>query len=125
PYSDSQGLIQAFQGADSVIHLAGILFESPGNTYQGANVDSTAAVVNAVRAAGVRRLLFVSVLGASAQSANPFYRTKGEAEALVLAAGLQATVLRTPLLLGPDTAGGQALLREASAGNTRLLGGGR
>lgn len=124
PYTDAQGLAQAFQGGDSVVHLAGILFEGPGNSYQSANVDSTAAVVNAAREAGVRHLVFVSVLGASAQSANPFYRTKGEAEALVQSSGLQATVLRTPLLLGPDIAGGQALLREASASNTKLLGGG-
>jgi uncharacterized protein YbjT (DUF2867 family) len=123
-YADSAALAAAFRGADSVIHLAGVLFEGNNSTYRQANVDSTAAVVRAAQEAGVRHLLFISVLGATPQSKNPYYRTKGEAEVLVTASGLTATVLRTPLLLGPDSAGGQALVREAGSGRAKLLGGG-
>jgi uncharacterized protein YbjT (DUF2867 family) len=123
-YADSAALAQACTEADTVIHLAGILFEGKGSNYQSANVDSTAAVVAAAKAAAAKQLLFLSVLGADASSGNPFYRSKGEAEALVENCGLPATNLRVPLLLGPGTAGGQALLREAGSGNAKLLGGG-
>ncbi|HWK55463.1 MAG TPA: NAD(P)H-binding protein, partial [Hyphomicrobiales bacterium] len=124
-YEDHDALTAAFAGAQAVVHLAGVLFASKGASYQSANVDSTAAVVRAAQEAGVPRLVFVSVLGADSASRNPFYRSKGQAENCVMTAALEATVLRTPLLLGPLCAGGQALLREARSGTAKLLGGGQ
>lgn len=124
-YEDHTGLVAAFAGAQAVVHLAGILFENKDATYQSANVDSTLAVVRAAQGARVPRLVFVSVLGADPASSNPYYRSKGQAENLVIQAQLEATVLRTPLLLGPLSAGGQALLREACGKRAKLLGGGR
>jgi len=124
-YNDVPALARAFAGVDSVIHLAGVLFVGKGSSYQSANVDTTAAVVAAAQLAGVRHLVFISVLGADPASANPFFRSKGEAEQLVLASGLAATVIRTPILLDPDSAGGQALLREARSGTAKVLGGGK
>src|ERR1700720_1405329 len=44
-YDDEQSLDAAFQGASAVIHLAGILIEKPGSTYEQANVASTRSVV--------------------------------------------------------------------------------
>lgn len=124
-YEDHAALVRAFSGAQVIVHLAGVLFESKGSTYQSANVDSTAQVVRAAQAAAVPQVIFISVLGADASSSNPFYRSKGEAERIVTSSGLVATVLRTPLLLSADSAGGRALLREAGAGRATLLGGGR
>ncbi|MDR2213506.1 MAG: NAD(P)H-binding protein [Pseudomonadales bacterium] len=124
-YADAAAMRAACGGADAIVHLAGVLFESKRASYQSANVESSKAVLNAARAAGVPQVLFISVLGADAASANPFYRSKGQAERLFLESGLAATVLRTPLLLGPHSAGGRALLREARSGKAKLLGGGR
>ena len=124
-YEDHAGLLRAFAGTHVVVHLAGVLFEGKGSTYQNANVDSTAAIVRAAQQARVPHVVFISVLGADPASRNPFYRTKGEAEKIVTGSGLIATVLRTPILLGPDSAGGRALLREAQSCKAKLLGGGR
>jgi uncharacterized protein YbjT (DUF2867 family) len=124
-YEDHAALLSACQGADAIVHLAGVLFESQHNTYRGANIESTAAIVHVAQQAGVPHVVFISVFGADPASANPFYRSKGQAEQLVTGSGLAATVLRTPLLLGQDCAGGRALLREAHSGKAKLLGGGR
>lgn len=124
-YADHAALVDAMRGTQAVVHLAGILFEGKHTRYQSANVESTAAVVRAAQQARVPHIIFISVLGADPSSRNPFHRSKGEAEKLVLESGLAATVLRTPLLLGPDCAGGKALLREARSGTAKLLGGGR
>ena len=37
-YDDPGSLDRAFQGANAIIHLAGVLVERPGSTYQQANV---------------------------------------------------------------------------------------
>ena len=123
-YDEPERLTAALSGADSVVHLAGILFESRTTRYETANVEATRALVAAAREAGARHVVFVSSLGADPDSTNGYFRSKGEAERLLAASGLGATIIRTPLLLGPGTAGGRALLRTAAHGAVRVLGGG-
>ena len=123
-YTDPISLRAVLAGADCVVHLAGILFESPTSDYRQGNVEPTRAVVAAAQATGVRHIVFVSSVGADPASPNGYFRSKGEAERIVADSGIDATILRTPLLLGPGTAGGRALLRDASRASVRLLGGG-
>ena len=123
-YDQPDRLRAALDAVDAVVHLAGTLFESRTTRYRQANVDTTRVLVEAARAAAVRRLVLVSSLGADPHSANRYFRSKGEAERLVADAGIDAAIIRTPLLLGPHTAGGRALLRDASRPAVRLLGGG-
>jgi len=124
-YDDPGSLDVAFRGALAVIHLAGILVESPESTYEQANVASTRGVVEAAKRSGVQKIVLVSATGADETSPNRYYRTKGQAEALVRASGLNYTVLRAPLLLGAGTAGGAALARHVSHTRAKLIGGGR
>jgi NADH dehydrogenase len=124
-YDDPASLDAAFEGASAVIHLAGILVESPGSTYEQANVASTRSVADAAKRSGVQKIVLVSATGADDTSRNRYYRTKGQAEVLVRASGLNYTVLRAPLLLGPGTAGGAALARHVSHSQAKLIGGGR
>lgn len=124
-YEDPSSLSTAFQGASTVIHLAGVLVERPGSTYEQANVVPAHSVVEAAKRNAVKKLVLVSATGADEKSSNRYYRTKGQAEALVRASGLCYTVLRAPLLLGPGTEGAAALERNASLRKAKLIGGGR
>jgi len=124
-FEDPGSLDAAFQGASAVIHLAGILIETPDSRYEQANVASTRAMVEAAKRSGVQKIVLVSATGADETSRNRYYRTKGQAEALVRASGLNYTVLRAPLLLGRGTAGGDALGRHVSHSRAKLIGGGR
>jgi len=124
-YDDDASLDAAFLGASAVIHLAGILVESPDSTYEQANVASTRSVADAAKRNAVQKLVLVSATGADETSSNRYYRTKGQAEALVRASGLRYTVLRVPLLLGRGTAGAAALKRNVSRERAKLIGGGR
>ena len=123
-YGRSGDLTDAFAGAGAVVHLAGILFESRTSDYRSGNVEVTRAVVEAARAAAVGHIVFVSSLGAAPGSRNGYFRSKGEAERIVANSGLDATIIRTPLLLGPGTAGGRSLMAAASGPTARVLGGG-
>ena len=124
-YDDPSSLEAAFAGASAVVHLAGILVERPGSTYEQANVQTTRSVAEAAEIAGVEKLVFVSVVGADPASPNRYWRTKGEAEAVVRASGCAHTILRVPLLLGPGTEGTAALQRYLSRKTVVLPGGGR
>ena len=124
-YEDPGTLDAAFQGASAVIHLAGILVESPGSTYDQANVSPARAIVEAAKRSAVRKIVLVSATGADESSSNRYYRTKGQAESLVRASGLSHTVIRAPLLLGRRTAGAAALKRNISGKRAKLIDGGR
>ena len=124
-YQDSASLGAAFEGASAVIHLAGVLVERPGSTYEQANVASVHAVVEAAKRGPVKKIVLVSATGADETSMNRYYRSKGQAEALVRESGLCYTVLRAPRLLGPGTEGAAALDRNARLKKANLIGGGR
>ena len=123
-YDDAAVLAQALAGADCVVHLAGILIEGKHSKYREANVDATRTVVDAAKQIGAKHIVFISVVGADPTSSNAYFRSKGEAEALVAASGLSATVIRTPILLGPGTAGASALASAARNPKAKALGGG-
>src|SRR6202030_971863 len=124
-YDDPSSLDRAFRGASAIIHLAGILVERPGSTYEQANVAPARSVVEAAKRCAVQKFVLVSATGADENSSNGYYRTKGQAEALVRASGLCYTILRAPLLLGPATEGAAALARNSRGPKAKLIGGGR
>ena len=124
-YDDPAGLAAAFRGVSAIIHLAGILIERPGSTYEQANVAPTRSVVEAAKQCAVQKFVLVSALGADEKSSNAYYRSKGQGEAVVRASGLCYTILRAPILLGFATEGAAALARNARGPKARLIGGGQ
>jgi NADH dehydrogenase len=123
-YDDLGALTAVLEGISCVVHLAGILIESRTSTYRTANVEATRAVVDACRNAHVNHIVFISVLGADPRSPNRYFRSKGEAEQVVADSGIASTIIRTPILLGPGTAGARALVGLASQASVKVLGGG-
>jgi len=101
---DPAALTRAFAGADAVVNLVGILNERGhrGRGFERAHVELAAAVLDACRTAGVKRLLHMSALKADAQGPSFYLRTKGQAAELVLAAqDLEATVFEPSVIFGP------------------------
>ena len=123
-YEDRAALTEALAGAECVVHLAGILIEGRGTSYESANVETAVAVAEAAARAGVEHLVLVSVVGADPASANRYFRTKGLAERAFAESGVPVTIVRTPILLGPGTAGAFSLARTVRRRHARLLGGG-
>ncbi len=67
------------------------------------HVELPQAVVAACRAVGVKRLLHMSALGASAQAPSEYLRSKAIGEQAVLAADdLEVTAFRPSIVFGPD-----------------------
>lgn len=97
---DVAQLAKLFAGMDAVINLVGILHEQRGQTFQRAHVELPRKVIEAARSAGVRRLLHMSALNAAADGPSAYLRSKGEAEMLVQASGLQTTVFRPSVIFG-------------------------
>ena len=92
---DERGMKAALKGVDTVVHLAGA--ERLSNQADLSNVDvlGTQILVKAATEAGIRRLVFLSHLGANQSSAFPVLRAKGLAEIAITRSRLNFTVLRS------------------------------
>jgi NADH dehydrogenase len=97
-------LAPAAAGCDAIIHLVGIIREFPGRgvTFERVHVQATRNVVDAGLAAGVRRLLHMSALGARPEPADPYHVTNFRADEYVMASGLTYTIFRPSVIYGPQ-----------------------
>lgn len=113
-YTSAAALEPLVSGADAVVHLVGIIRETPQNRYVDAHESTCRALVEAVRRASVSpRIVYVSILGSSSAHANACLRSKGAAEDLLLAGGLPVTVLQVPMVLGEGDYATMALRNKA------------
>ena len=124
-YDAEDALAKTLDGADCLVHLAGILMEGKNSSYRSANVDATAAVVAAAKRAAVSHIVFISVVGADINSNNAYFHSKAAAEQLVAGSDISSTIIRTPILLGPGAAGAAAIKWASGSSKPKLLGGGR
>jgi len=122
-YEDATALEGAFTGAGCVLHLAALAHRAGSAGEFDASVRAAGAVVAAARAAGVRRLVFLSSIGVNGHrtEGRPFTeqdpphpveayaRSKLQAEQAVIAgcrgAAMDYVIVRPPLVVGPDAPG--------------------
>ena len=95
-------LNDAFAGADAVVNLVGILNETgdDGSGFERVFVGIAEAVIAAMQAVGVRRLLQMSALHAG-EGESHYLQSRGRAEQRVRASGLAWTLLRPSVIAGP------------------------
>jgi uncharacterized protein YbjT (DUF2867 family)/membrane protease YdiL (CAAX protease family) len=91
---------EAFRGCDAVVNLAGIKREESGQTFNAIHVELVARVIEAMRAAGVRRFIHVSVVVARSDPRLPYHDSKWKGEEIVRASGLDWTILRPGVIYG-------------------------
>lgn len=93
-----------FQDVDAVVHLVGIIQAGPGNqTFQRVHVHGTGNVVDVARRVGtVAKFVYMSAIGSAPDAPAEYSRTKYEAEQLVEKSGIDYTIFRPSLVIGPD-----------------------
>lgn len=104
---DRAALERQFAGMDAVINLVGILHERKAGDFRRAHVALVHKVVAACRTTGVRRYLHMSALQAGPGAPSAYLRSKGEGEAVALAAesdALHVTAFRPSVIFGPEDA---------------------
>ena len=92
----------ALHGAEAAVNLVGILAESGKQSFDRVQAQGAAAVAEAVKSAGIQKFVHVSAIGADANSASAYARSKAQGEAAVLAATPLANILRPSVVFGPE-----------------------
>ncbi len=99
--ADAAALAALVDGADAVLHIAGVVNTPDPMGFHLGNVAGTEALVEAASRAGVRRLVFVSSLAAREPGLSAYGKSKRHAEEVVQASGLDWTIVRPPAIYGP------------------------
>lgn len=99
----------------------------PGSRFMDVKKTGVLNVITACRASGLRRVVYVTSLGVSADEQSEWLRERWHTERLLLTSGLDATVIRPGFVVGAgglgfDTVVGNARRRAAfSLGGDRPL----
>jgi NADH dehydrogenase len=91
----------ALRGADVAINLVGILAEGGAQKFDAVQGNGPGIVAQAAAAKGAR-MVHVSAIGADAESASRYARSKAAGERAVLEAVPQATIFRPSVVFGPE-----------------------
>ncbi|WP_230482220.1 SDR family oxidoreductase [Sphingomonas sp. Leaf21] len=104
------------EGADAVLHIAGVVNAPDREGFVAGNIDGTRAMVEAAKAAGVRRFVHVSSLSAREPDLSVYGWSKRQAEDIVIDSGLDWTIVRPSGIYGPHDTEWLDVFRTAKLG---------
>lgn len=127
--TDEITLVEAVKGVDTIIHAAFITAdrkETPGNSYEGTNVQGTARLIKAAEEAGVQRVIEMSGLGTRPDKPGSYMQGRYLAEKMLKESSLDWTIIQPSVLFGknaPFIKGLTDLVRSSPV--VPLIGGGK
>lgn len=98
---DPAALARLCDGVDAVLHVAGAVNLPTRAEFADVNIAGTQAVLTAADGGGVRRFVHVSSLAAREPGLSSYGWSKAGAEQVVVASGLDWTIVRPPAVYGP------------------------
>lgn len=107
------------EGADAVIHIAGLIKGSKTD-FSAVNTGGTAAIVAAAEASGAKRFIHISTLAAREPGLSNYGGSKAAAEEIVRASSLDWTIIRPPAVYGPGDRETLELFKMAKRGFVAL-----
>jgi NADH dehydrogenase len=123
-YADTEKLTEAARGCRYAVHLVGILKESPNSRYEDAHEASARSLAQAATAAGLRRVVCLSIIGSGPESKNACLASKGRAEQILLDSKTPALILRVGMVLGPGDPAARGIRKQSQARFLPLVAGG-
>jgi NADH dehydrogenase len=98
---DPASLAAACEGIDTVITTANAALRQPPDTFETVDLNGTLSLIEAAKAAGVRRFIHTSALGAAPNHPAPIYAAKGTCEAVLEQSGMTYTILQPHIFIEP------------------------
>lgn len=85
---------------------------SPAQRFHDLELNWIQSLIEQCKSQGVRKVIYLSVLGADKEAKNPYFRTRFEAEELLRHSGLDFTLFRSSIVFGPGGKSFEALVRS-------------
>lgn len=110
---DPAALARLVDGADAIVHVAGVVNAPDRAGFARGNIDGTRAIIEA---AGGKRFIHVSSLAAREPALSNYGWSKAEAERIVGASDTAWTIVRPPGVYGPGDLDQLDMFRMAKLG---------
>lgn len=98
-FEEPDMLIRCLEGAQVLFNTYWIRFEYDGRTFNNA-LQNTRLLFSCAKAAGIKRVVHISVTNASLDSTLPYYSGKAQQEQLLIDSGLSYAIIRPTLVFG-------------------------
>ncbi|HSB01018.1 MAG TPA: NAD(P)H-binding protein [Anaerolineales bacterium] len=98
---DETSMAHSLQGVEVLVNTYWVRFDKGENTQPRA-VENTRKLVSAAKAAGVKRIVHISITNPSAESHLPYFWGKAANEKAVIDSGLGYAILRPTVLVGDE-----------------------
>ena len=98
---DAASMSRSLQGVDVLVNTYWVRFDKNENTQPRA-VENTRKLVGAARAAGVKRMVHISITNPSPESHLPYFWGKAANEKAVTESGMSYAILRPTVLVGDE-----------------------
>ncbi len=99
---DDASVANALAGAEAAVNCVGIMAPRGKQTFGALQAEGAARVARLSAAAGVKRFVQISAIGADADSPSAYARTKAAGEAGVLEHRPDAVILRPSIIFGTE-----------------------
>jgi len=99
---DDDSVRGVMRGADAVVNCVGTFDRKGRNNFQAVQAEGATRIARLAAEEGVSHLVHLSAIGADAQSASEYARSKAAGEAGILAHFPQAMILRPSVVFGPE-----------------------
>lgn len=96
-----ESLADLCEGADAVLHIAGVVNAPDAAGFEAGNVTGTANLLHAAKERGISRFVHVSSLSAREPQLSVYGASKAKGEKLVATSMLDWTIIRPPGVYGP------------------------
>ncbi len=93
---------RAVEGADAVVNLVGILYESGKQSFEKVQAEGPGFIAQACQKAGITNLVHLSAIGADEDAEAGYARTKALGEKAVHAAVPESIIMRPSIVFGPE-----------------------
>jgi uncharacterized protein YbjT (DUF2867 family) len=100
--NDERGVRAALRGVDEIYHLASAAAQGRRGSLLTTDIEGTRTLAQVAASADIKRLIFLSHIGADRASAFPVQKSKGIAEEHIRRSGVPYTIIRSSIIFGPE-----------------------
>jgi len=122
---EEQTLLKKIKNSDALIHLVGIGKQTVNTDYDLINTNLTKHVVNLSKKARIKKIVYLSGLGVSANTSLGYFISKYNAEKQIVDSGLDYTIFRPSYIVGKDDLLSKNLKKQIKSGEIRIPGSGK
>ena len=100
-FEDPDRLVEDLGGVEVLYNTYWVRFPHGGVSFDRA-VEHSETLIKAAEEAGVRRIVYVSITGASTDSRLPYFRGKGLVEGAIMSSRLSYAIVRPTVIFGKE-----------------------